>query len=621
MNNINEWTQVYLNNGIPRDPGKNNLKEIVCSLNNGRQPNVIYSILRGMGITEELANFAISNYLTEPSKEMLASYSVTGTKNNIKTIMTENFNLTGLLEYVKELKENVISLVQEDNTSINYSAKQVIDICEAYETNIGNILVLLEELESVKGDSIKETRLKFRLDENELMGLSQYKHLSSFITNISKFNYLKPVADFVSETSSILENDKYMVLTANCLYNMSNDKNSAYYEAAASDLKYLIGKGEDGIKSKLKIVMEKHNWINHVAGMINDHAIYEQALVSTGEGTIKRVYSPLQINEDKSIIFTLDGKYFNLKEAEITEVEDLTIIESSFFNTQRALANFKIVGENLILFNKDSSLEINPETKEIKVDDKVIESDVTSLRNYLISTNFFNVNEMYKIDELMYLLEGIDTLSELDFVTSITSNNKEGVTVNIIRVDEANIFINRINPTMKVNELFKVVDVDEAQSKVNEFINFDISTKVVEMLDAGAQDKIKLEEDKGALVDKLNYLQEKRNELEKTLLLVGNSDEITEALILIKNEIKDKEVDLQEVYLKLGKPVSEGKKLEDKGYIEAEIVNKNGAFKPGDMIYVYAEDYTAKGDKEEIKMMKDEKSKPTYIAKKDVKIK
>ena len=132
---------------------------------------------------------------------------------------------------------------------------------------------------------------------------------------------------------------------------------------------------------------------------------------------------------------------------------------------------------------------------------------------------------------------------ELDFVQSIKSPIHEGVEVNVVTLGD-NVFINRINPAMNVNEMVKVESGIKAVEMVKEYVNYDISLSVKSLLEGEAKVEAQFEEAKMKIVDKINFLKEKKGEImDKDQEL----DAIKEAAALIQEEINKAESELNKL--------------------------------------------------------------------------
>lgn len=607
MTLLNEWTQVYLHGGLPQE-WTNNLKGITDALNDGkRTPQQIYSSLKGMGIPTEKCLFAIKYYIDPKAKINLGYYDAN--KNN--QYIMEKFDHKVLAKKIESLIENLKAMVEDDKTKLNYSAQLSTEIAKKYLNEINNISIKLDEIN--KNNELSE-KVKSRTNRSDLTGRSEFYYASRLVSELRSHDWINPVSEFIKDMGIVFEHNRYTAMLSNSIRFLDSERNKSFYESAISDMEFLIQKDENEIKESFKTVLGKYEWIPVVKRMISVHGINENEAVSNSEGSVSKVYSPVIVKEDKSIIFSLDGKLWNLKDNKITEAES-SDVDGRFLNTDKALKMFKIVEGKFVLYHGKNVLSIDPENDSIKVNSNVVEQK--DLKNFLLKTSFFGLNEMYKLDEIMFFVESSDNVKELDFVTSIRSNNDSRVKVNVIRLDEK-IYVNRVNPFMGINEMILAEGASNAQNLVNEYVKFDITNSTIDLLEQEVQKRISLEKEKNIVIEKIKFLEERKKELTNTLGIVGENHQVKKALELIANELKDREIELQNIYSKLGESISEAKKMEDQGYVLGKMKYSDGLFKKNDIVWVYAEDYTTKSERETVKVTDQKGKKVGEVEKKNV---
>ncbi len=615
LKDINEWTQVYTNGGIPYEnvDGRDNLKMMVDQFNNGhRSPNQVYSILRGMGVPRDRSIYAVENYWGKKSENPLYYYDANN-KNKLNK-MDNAFNIPTLSLKLKTLKES-LEKIAGDETRVNYSAQTAVKIVEKYIIKLNDLQSSLRDIDKTENLNLK-AKLTERLNIADIKSNPEFYYGSMLLQELATHNQLINVSEFIGEMRDIFENNKFKAALSNALYALNN-KDSKYYSSVINDLEFLIKKDEKEITEGLNYILEKHSWVPLIKVILNAYSNDKKVTISNEEGKVSKVYSPVEVNEkNKSITFALGNKFYTLSN---DSIEETTQISPTLYNINKSFQSFKILDNSFILFEDKNSLEISITDGTVKINGKNVDhKNGESFRNHLIRSRFFHLDEMYKIDQLMYLVEQFDTIIELDFITSISSKINEGVMVNLIKLDNT-LYVNRINPSMKKNELIKAESAEDAKLLVKEMVNFDISKSIHEQLNEENKIRTKLEIEKSDLIDKINFLQEKKSELEKTTKLAVNREPLFEAIKLLDEELKDKEIKLQHVYQQLGN-VSEAKSLEDQGYVEATLLKPELGFKVGDTVYVYAVDYTTSGDTDKVKVIESQGKPVKMLVKKNLKI-
>ena len=160
------------------------------------------------------------------------------------------------------------------------------------------------------------------------------------------------------------------------------------------------------------------------------------------------------------------------------------------------------------------------------------------------------MNESSIVDKLAILIESIDSVKELDFVNSIKSIVHNGVAVNMIRINES-VYVNRINSAMNVNEMVEVSNPKLAQELVNEFVNFDISPLVYDLLEKNEKDILDINSKIEEATSNLNFLQEKKSDIERVMTLKPEATELKEAREFVDSQITAQEKNLSDLYVQL----------------------------------------------------------------------
>jgi hypothetical protein len=225
-----------------------------------------------------------------------------------------------------------------------------------------------------------------------------------------------------------------------------------------------------------------------------------------------------------------------MDQGEISKIDPRQI--GAAYLTMIAVEENARFSENKMTFYKGNhiyEIQLNESGRNFFVDGReLLFSEKAQLKNLLVSTCHFDLNEMSKTDLLVAAYEHADKFVELDFVNSIEHRHKKGLTANIMRIGE-NIYINKINKAMAMNEFFKAENATKAIEIVKEFINYDITLLVEDLLSEEIKNKRVVESMKNDLFDRINFLKEQKNELSKQ---DTKNEFISEANKLITEEIE-----------------------------------------------------------------------------------
>ena len=620
-NTLNEEYGVYLNGYFPSigdlAKAKDNLRTITEQLyKSGKNANQVFFILAGMGIPKEKASFATQAYQVPAAEQPLTTMKITE-KNQNKM----NFNLITLRENLEAVSYNLGEL--KEDTNFSYSAgmaqKSVDSIAEALKSRISNKIRNVAEGTEVEGVTYSvsdEGKLSF---EEVVDKTTVFEASISIASNLKSFTTLNSVVELVNEANKTLVENQVSISIKNAIGQLSHKQDNKAFAAAIDTLSSLYEKEESYILENFAKETESISWIAEVRHILEQVNTKNNKLNSTREAVVEGVYSPVVLNENGSYTFYLDGKYYNMTESKL-EVTDNT---NGLLHTMVSLMERFTFGENSISTYGSNNKEIVIDLQEGKVllEGKELDhTNVDELRKILLSTNFVQYNEMYKVDELCMFIENVDSIKHLDFITSLKSRMYENVKVNLIKLEES-VYVNRVNKGMGVNELLESSSAVDVQTLVKEYVNYDVSTILSEMLEEERKEWSKVNTEKKEISEALEFLKEKKGEIEAAIAKIGESEDLTKALNILESEIVSKEKELQEVFDKISGRVDEKKSPEDLGFIEATVVKPFDGLKKGDAVYVGAEEYTESGSNEDIPYSSVDMKKKGSVAKKHVEVK
>ena len=337
------------------------------------------------------------------------------------------------------------------------------------------------------------------------------------------------------------------------LYNMKNDKFNAFNKKSVEVVENMIEEGEEYIKNNYSALKE-FSWSVPVRNAIGKIATTLNEMKDSQAGAIQKVFSPIQVNEDESITVAVSGKFYAISENGIAEVNESQKPQARFLKTLDALSMFSIVAESVAplsgtVFNyygKRNTLTINE--GKVYVGSTILENHTPEAIMFALQENTLTSSDAaVKASKIAFLIESLDTIKEIDLFTSITSRQRHGVAVNIAKMNE-NIFVNRINTSMGCNEMIQVKSAKVAQELVNEFVNFDITPLVQEMLTSEEKQMADLQTKKTSLQEGLKTFEIKKKEILAVQALHPEAKQIQEAFEIVSAEIEKNEKELQAVY-------------------------------------------------------------------------
>lgn len=495
----------YKTSGITVDPGgrpvdsmepygNNNLRDLTRQFHeSGKSPNQIYSILMGMGVPKDKATFACEQYIPKNIKI-----------SKMATIQ-EKLDLKGKLEKLHEEIGNFKTRNQDYVSSIR-------NICEKY------------------------------LRDCDTHAPSAFTR--AMISELNNYNWMNPVADCISSIENAMTSNTIAVQVNETYTTLFNNPQAKFYQSAITDLGNLRAKSEEELRAELGYTLNEHFWIPQIKQIVENVSALSGKMTSTSDGVITKKYSPILETKD-GLAVHVSGKIYAINE---NRIEELVYNMPELYITMIAVEEAcKFTDGNTLTYSKGSHLFefSNGENGTVfKHNDKLVEfKDESEFRTYLAHCGAFTINEANTMNMLAVAFNHVADYVELDFVQSIKSKIHEGVEVNVITLGE-NVYLNRINPTMNVNEMVKIENGNKAVELVKEYVNYDISLSVQHLLEGEAKIEAKFEEAKLAILEKINFLKEKKADImDKDQEL----DAIKEAAALIQGEINRFESDFNKL--------------------------------------------------------------------------
>ena len=555
----------------------------------------VLAILVGMGIPQQMAMSGISMY-RESNRDQSDIYTE---NNNQKNHNKMNFTLTDLYENVMD-SINRLKAMDNDNSRVSYSVKESLTILEeainAFPMKLknANLALISEEIEKSSNPD-----LKFKIARN-------------LYTRLSQNTWLNPISELREYIMESYNNSKWYFRISESIERTGMQKGKLI-ESLNSDLVSLLN--ESDVKSKFAVVAARHPWSMDTKAIVNEMNAEDQKVASTANGKVVKILSPV-LESENGLTFQLHGKNYTYDGKTITEA---TVTDPRFFDVSEGLKMFSRNGDILSLHGDNGkTLEYNI-TEGTLLMGKINLSNVSiiELKESLLATNFSGYRNQWQNDKICKFFESVDLVCELDDFTTIQNQEFTDVFLTMIGVQEG-IYINKVNPGMRLNEMIKLNTATETVDIVKEFINFDISPILSERLLAENNEKAIKESKRKDLTDSLSFLEEKKLEVKAAIKVLGETEELSEALDLLDEELRSKEKELANSY------ISEKKTKDDylnDGFVEASVKKDGQGLKVRQEVLVNAEEYSSLGDDDMLSVIIPKSGKSIVMPKGDLEVK
>ena len=586
----------------------------------------VLTILVGMGTPQQLAMSAINAFKGN-------QIEITENNNKQKNHNEMKFTIAELHENVMKSIE-ALKVMNSDNSRVSYTANNALNILE---------------------ESLKAFPMRFKNEETEVISEEIENNVNPMLKftiakqlhrDLASSDWINPIRELRSYITGAYTDTKWSFRIAEAVSRTQTQKGKMF-EGLVNDLEGLLTESSDSIKAKFSSIAAKNPWSMDCKAILNEMKAEDNKASSNGGGHISTILSPV-LESENGLTFHLHGKNYNFDGKAITETE---VKDARFFDVLEGLGMFKNMNNTLVTFGEgnDRTLEYNLTEGTIKLGNTDLSNaNIIELKESLMALNFFGYRNQWKIDKVCKFFESVDLLAEMDNFTNITSNEFSNLFLTMINVQEG-FYVNKVNSGMHVNEMVFVSSATETVKLVKEFINYDASPILSEQLIAENNEVAKVEKERSDISDKISFLEEKKAKVKEAINKLGETEELTEAMNLLEEEISKFEKSLQETYDKVVLGGNKGDKSKthdgedfeeedekkeeavtekksrndylDDGFVEAEIAKNGNGLKKGMEVMVSAEDYTSLGDDDQLECINPKTGKSTICPKSQLNVK
>ena len=586
----------------------------------------VLTILVGMGTPQQLAMSAINAFKGN-------QIEITENNNKQKNHNEMKFTIAELHENVMKSIE-ALKVMNSDNSRVSYTANNALNILE---------------------ESLKAFPMRFKNEETEVISEEIENNVNPMLKftiakqlhrDLASSDWINPIRELRSYITGAYTDTKWSFRIAEAVSRTQTQKGKMF-EGLVNDLEGLLTESSDSIKAKFSSIAAKNPWSMDCKAILNEMKAEDNKASSNGGGHISTILSPV-LESENGLTFHLHGKNYNFDGKAITETE---VKDARFFDVLEGLGMFKNMNNTLVTFGEgnDRTLEYNLTEGTIKLGNTDLSNaSIIELKESLMALNFFGYRNQWKIDKVCKFFESVDLLAEMDNFTNITSTEFDNLFLTMIGVNEG-IYVNKVNSAMHINEMVFVSSATETVKLVKEFINYDASPILSEKLIAENNEVAKAEKERSDISDKISFLEEKKAKVKEAINKLGETEELTEAMNLLEEEISKFEKSLQETYDKVVLGGNKGDKSKthdgedfeeedekkeeavtekksrndylDDGFVEAEIAKNGNGLKKGMEVMVSAEDYTSLGDDDQLECINPKTGKSTICPKSQLNVK
>lgn len=372
--------------------------------------------------------------------------------------------------------------------------------------------------------------------------------IEGLIGDLRSFSWENSVIPVLENVSKVYDNRRREIEVLKTYQNIKNSQGRDLYSDATSEMKnWLVS--EKRSSDALIYNLKRFGFNPMVRDLISFLSIYENSnpdKFSIGYDNnvceVLNIYSPIEVNENE-VIFYSSGKFLKMNESEGTLIEcKMEDISDDLANKSGMISDkdIKISNNKISLKLGDSKLDIifENDNKTIYLDGKKTEEKDLPIA-VSITTNNILENSNHMISKAVFIAKAAEDLIDLDFGKKIKSKIFEGVEANIFKIKDK-IFIQTINPSMKVNKIYEG-NATQAINTIKDFIKFDISESLSEFLENEEKVLSIMKNDKNELIKNIGILEgeiRKIENIKKEKPLISKEPQLIQLQEGLENEIK-----------------------------------------------------------------------------------
>ena len=380
-----------------------------------------------------------------------------------------------------------------------------------------------------------------------IKGVSEALLIESMIQDLTSFSWENNAKSALSTLKKTYESKRKEIEVAKAIEQINNSGGRDLFSSMVESMKNWLS-SENRISEKLINDLKKWAFNPTVRTLVeNLHTLEAKNPNKFGIKTdssnceVKAIVAPTFVSENFTVFVTSD-RFFKSENGKISIMEkaDAAKLSGKFLKAALALSNPSVkINENGLDFfigkNKISAVFEN-EVKNVYFNGKRIANDKLGFILSMELRNSFQASPAV-VENAMAIIEAADHLAEVDFGKKIVSKIYEGVEANVFKVGEK-VYVHQVNPAMRKNELFEG-NGNQAVNLVKEFLGFDLSESITEVLEKEEKILAIMKNDKESILKNLKIVENEAVKLNKAIELnpkIKDSQEIKEAQAMLQTE-------------------------------------------------------------------------------------
>lgn len=427
-----------------------------------------------------------------------------------------------------------------------------------------------------------------------IKGVSEAFLIESMISELETFSWEKHAKNALTTLKKVYEKNRKEIEVAKAIEEINRSGGRDLFSSIVESMRNWLNT-ENRVSEKLVNDLKKWSFNPTVRSLVEKFTQLEGSNgkfsinVNSENCEVKSIIAPSLVFENHSVFVTSD-RFFKAtsKGVSVMERAEASKLPGKFLKAALVLSNPAVrINENgLDMFIGKNKLSVvfesDTETKAVSLNGRRIPEDKLGFILSMELRNSFQ-SSVSVVEQATEVVKAANFLSEIDFGKKIVSKIYEGVEANVFRFGQK-VYVHKVNPAMKKNDLFEG-NGTQAVNIVKEFLGFDISESMSDILENEDRALAIMRNDKQAIKNNMSIVESEMAKIAKAIQenpALVESQEIKEAQAMLQKEsesLKDKwnQINVEiERFEKYAKKVSSVNENEGYGINTDVKIRRNG---------------------------------------------
>lgn len=471
--------------------------------------------------------------------------------------LMENWKAPTSSSPVGNLKNNALENDNKNKAAAAKALNEGLSLAAKTDPSAGKVLKdlrvesygIAEAIQTIKKSKVMSTpQLKYavtRFETHLENNVSESRFVKDFLSSMAGFAWDPTVSEAYSSVKTLADAKSIEIEVQNAIQIIAEQDKKNFFDIAIKSLnQWLMNEKRSipGLVNEMKQWMFNpvvKNLVKHVQLLENSYGNKFNVPVSASNCSINKIYSPVHMVAEGTV-FRAGDTYFLSSKAGITILTegqvnglpvDYTTLCEQFFNRAVRVSDEGIhvnIGSTKVTINEDGTFIGESAVDPADLGQKLL--------MHTQQTMFNSDNNLITV--AVKLQENQEAIAEIDYGKSVFSNLYENVGVYLFRKNDK-IYINKVNPSMNENT-FNEANAVQTVNLVKDFLNYDLSESLIDMLDGDLKKKALMESAMNDVLNNITLVETEINKIENAIAEnadLGDVEEIQKAKDMLESEL------------------------------------------------------------------------------------